>query len=195
MKNEIRHTLVAKISIAKFLHETKPYYDRYYPSGMDKSLKENLTDKGKQAIDQHVWNCYIPQSKMGKNSRNIDSKEVSTLLQSLKHIDNAHLISYYKSLSHIYLEETFITIVFFNYLNDKVTEELQNALFLKGITKKGSKSGSIDALVLEKSLESLMKKDEKISDFIGRKGKHPLISFLGINARTIKSFEGKKDAN
>ena len=185
-----RQILIAEISISNFLQATKGYYDKY---SIEHPVipKNNLTTLGKETLNNHIWHCYLPSSKMGKSHRSINSDEAINLLENVKHIDDIHLISYFKHLPHSYLESNYISITFNNYQNNETTEKLQNAIYIKSILKRAAKNGTIDALVLEKSFSTSLKKGEKITDYIDRKGKHPLISFLGINTRTINSYKGK----
>lgn len=195
-----RHILITKISIADFLHETKFYYDQHYPSIEEKDDKErNLLRRGRKAIENHIWTCYIPISRMGKSNRELSSDEISSLLQDVKHIDDIHIQAYYKKLPHDYLERTSITIIFANYLEDDITEYLQNILYVKSILKSTAKNGSIDTVRIEKRFENLFlkkrlkdKRAKNITRYIAKKGKHPLATFLGINPRTLNSFQGDK---
>ena len=187
MKND-RHFLIAKISVTIFLQATKSYCDKHIKETLD-ARKNYLTELGKETLNKHIWKCYLPSSKMGK-SRETNTIEATELLQYTKHIDDIHLITHYKKLPHESLENTFITIIFLNYENDEITERIQKALFIKSITKKGSRNGSIDVLKQEKEFQKALKKGEKITDYIDRSGKHPLAAFLNINHRTLTSFKG-----
>ena len=196
-----RQILVAMISMAAFLQAIKAYCDKHLHKN-SASQRNDFTDLGEEALNKHIWKCYLPASKMGKSNRDINSQEASNLLQNMKHIDDVHLIAHYKRLPHDYLENTFITIVFSNYNNDDITEKLQNALFIKSILKSTANNGSIDTLKLKIELDNTLKKkkkkkkeeeeEEKVTDYINRSGKHPLVSFLEINPRTLKSFGGLK---
>jgi len=195
----IRQILIARISIANFLQETKFYYDKHHPSSTEDHRRRSLLPDGKTAIENHIWKCYIPVSKMGKSNREISSDEATSLLQNVKHINDHHLLTYYKQLPHDYLERTSITIIFANYLGDDITEYLQNILYVKSILKSSAKNGSIDTVRIEKRFENLFlkkrlkgKRAKNITRFIAQKGKHPLATFLGINPRTLNSFQGDK---
>jgi len=185
-----RQILVTLISMATFLQAIKTYCDKHLQENSG-SQRNNLTDLGEKVLNKHIWKCYLPTSKMGK-SREINTVDATSLLENVKHIDNIHLISHYKNLPHAKLENIFITIAFFNYEENQVTEYLSNALLLKGIMKQNAKNGSIDTIKLEKEFQRSLKKGGKITDYIDRSGKHPLASFLGINPRTLKSFGGTK---
>ncbi len=196
---DTRQILVALISMATFLQAIKAYCDKHLHEN-SASQRNDFTDLGNQAINNHIWKCYLPTAKLGKSNRDLNPKEASDLLENVKHIDDIHLIAHYKRLPHDYLENTFITIVFSNYNNDDITEKLQNALLIKGILKSTAKNGSIDALKLEIELDNTLKRKkrnkeeekEKVTNYINRSGKHPLVSFLEINPRTLKSFGGLK---
>jgi len=184
-----RHILVANISMANFLQETKFYYDKHHPSIVEDAKESKLLRRGGKAIESHIWKCYPPLSMMGKNNRELSSDETSSLLQNVKHIDDIHLLTYYKKLTHAYLERTFITIVFFNYKEDDTTEYLKNILYIESILKPAAKNGSIDVLSLEKKA----KKSRRTSRYLFSPGKHPVATFLGINPRTLTSFGGNKN--
>jgi len=188
----IKQILIANISMATFLQATKPYCDKHLNNATLNSTSSSFTDLGKESINNYVWKCYVPSSKIGKNHRELNISEASDLLQYVKHIDDIHLIAYFKKLPHVSLENTFVNIVFFNYENDGITERIQKALFIKSITKKGSRNGSIDVLKQEKEFQRSLKKGEKITNYIDRSGKHPLASFLNINPRTLHSYNGGK---
>jgi len=188
MKN-IRHILIARISIANFIHETKIYYDKHHPSIVENDKESKLLGRGGKAIESHIWKCYPPLSMMGKNNRELSSDETSSLLQNVKHIDNIHLLTYYKKLTHAYLERTFITIVFFNYEEDDTTEYLKNILYIESILKPAAKNGSIDVLSLEKKA----KKNRRIARYLSSQIKHPVATFLNMNSRTLYSFQGGKN--
>jgi len=174
------------------LQATKPHYDKYVKETL-RTYKNDLTDLGEEAINKHIWKCYLPSSVMGKN-REINSIEATSLLENVKHIDDIHLIQYYKNMPMKKLEDTFITIVFSNYENDEITERLQKALYIKSIMKKAAKNGSIDALNQEVKFKKALKDDENVTDYIARISKHPFVSFLGVNLRTLQSFGGNKNA-
>jgi len=188
----IKQILIAHIPMAIFLQATKPYCDKHINDTQLNSSSDNLTDLGKETINNYVWKCYVPSSKIGKVHRELSISEASDLLQYVKHIDDIHLIAYFKKLPHLSLENTFVNIVFFNYENNGITEQIQKSLFLKSITKNGSRNGSIDVLKQEKEFQKSLKKGEKITDYIDRSGKHPLASFLNINPRTLHSYNGGK---
>ena len=195
----IRQILIARISIANFLHETKFHYDKHHPSITEDDKKIPLSRIARKAIENHIWMCYLPVSKMGKNNRELSSDETSSLLQDVRHIDDIHLQTYYKKLPHAYLEKTLITIVFANYEEDEITEYLNNTLYIKSILKPLSKNGSIDTLTLEKRFERFfLKKRAKgkipknITRYIISRAEHPLGTLLNINSRTFQSFGGKK---
>jgi len=195
----IRQILIANISMANFLHETKFHYDKYHPASTEDHRRRSLLPDGKTAIENHIWKCYIPVSKLGKSNREISSDEASSLLQNVKHIDDLHLLTYYKQLPHDYLEKTSITIIFANYLEDDITEYIQNILYVKSILKSSAKNGSIDTVRIEKRFENLFlkkrlkgKRTKNITRYITKKGEHPLATFLGINPRTLYSFQGDK---
>ena len=177
--------------MAIFLQATKGYCDSHLGETLPDSKKNNLTPLGEQTLDKHIWKCYLPTTKMGKSHRDITQNEATTLLQDVKHIDDIHLMGYYKNLSHAHLEKIFITIVFFNYEEDYVTEYLSRTLLLKHIMKHNAKNGSVDTIKLEKEFKKVSK-SKKITKYIDRAGKHPLASFLSINHRTLKSFGGTK---
>jgi len=187
-----RQILVAEISVATFMQSIKGYCAKYLQN-IQIATKNNFTKLGEDTINGHIWKCYLPAAKMGKNNRDLDSIEASDLLENVKHIDNIHLINHYKNISFKKLENIFITIVFINYENDEIVEKLQNALFIKSILKVGAQNGSVDTLGQEILFKKALKKDEKLTDFIDRTGKHPLVSFLGVNTRTLQSFGGKKN--
>ena len=187
-----RQILVAKISVAIFLQATKAYYDKNIQKDSG-NYKNDFTDLGEDALNKHIWKCYLPLSKMGK-SREINTIEATSLLENVKHIDDIHLIHHYKNIPLKKLEDIFITILFCNHENDEITERLHNALFIKSIIKPAAKNGSIDAIKLEVLLKKVLK-GKKITDYINRSGKHPLVSFLEINPRTLKSFGGNKNEN
>ena len=188
-----RNILTATITVANFLQATKAYCDKQCQGTASNTKKVDFTDLGDKAIANHIWKCFIPLAKMGKSNRNLNTIEVSDLLQNVKHIEDAHLIAHYKKLPHDYLENIFITIVIANYQNDQVTELLQKSLYLKSIWKSSSKNGCVDARGLETKLEKALKKGEKITDYIDRSGKHPYVTSLGINNRTLNSFGGSKN--
>jgi hypothetical protein len=178
--------------VAIFLQAIKAYCDKQC-QGASNTNKMDFTDPGNKAIANHIWKCFVPLSKMGKNNRNLNTLEVSNLLQNVKHIEDTHLIAHYKKLPHDYLENTFITIVIANYENDQVTELLQKSLYLESIWKSSSKNGCVNAQGLETKFKKALKKGEKITDFIDRSGKHPYVTSLGINTRTLNSFGGGKN--
>jgi len=188
---DTRQTLVALISMATFLQATKPYSDKHLHENSD-SQKNDFTNLGEQALNKHIWKCYLPTSKMGK-SREINTIEASSLLENVKHIDDIHLIQYYKNMPMKKLEDTFITIILCNHENDEITEQLQNALYIKGITKPAANNGSIDALKQESEFKKVLKKSKKMTDYIEKSSKHPFVSLLGINPRTLNSFGGDKN--
>jgi hypothetical protein len=189
----IKQILIANISMANFLQATKPYCDKHLNNATLNSTSSSFTDLGKESINNYIWKCYVPSSKIGKTNRELNISEASDLLQYVKHIDDMHLIAYYKKLPHDALENIFITIIFIDYKNDEITERINKALFIKNITKRGSRNGSIDVLKQEKEFQRSLKKGEKITNYIDRSGKHPLASFLNINPRTLKSFGGSKN--
>ena len=188
---DTRQILVALISMATFLQAIKAYHDKHLDEN-SASQKNDFTDLGEQALNKHIWKCYLPFSKMGK-SRQINNIEATSLLENVKHIDDINLIRYYKNMPLKKLEDIFITVVFCNYENDKVTEQLKGALFITSIIKRGARNGSVDSLKQEVLFKNTLKKGEKLIDYIESSSKHPLISFLGINPRTINSFGGKKN--
>ncbi|HIP15512.1 MAG TPA: hypothetical protein EYG74_08490 [Sulfurimonas autotrophica] len=185
-----RQILVAKISVALFIQAIKAYCDKHLHENPS-NQKNDFTGLGEQALSKHIWKCYLPSSKMGKN-REINAIETTKLLENVKHIDDLHLIHYYKNMPLKKLEGISITILFCDHENDEITEQLQNALFIKSITKPAARNGSIDAVKQEALLKKTLK-SKKITDYINRSGKHPLVSFLEINPRTLKSFGGEKN--
>ena len=193
-----RQILVAIISMAAFLQAIKAYCDKHLHENYS-SQRNDFTDLGEQALNKHIWKCYLPPSKMGK-SREINTIEATSFLENLKHIDDIHLIAHYKNMPLKKLESTFMTIVFCNYEDDEITEQLQNALYIKSITKPTAKNGSIDTLSLAERFENSFsgkkskdKESKNITKYIDREGKHPLASFLNINPRTLESFGGNKN--
>jgi signal recognition particle GTPase len=188
---DARQILVALISMATFLQAIKAYCDKHLHE-RSTSQRNDFTDLGEQTLNKHIWKCYLPSSKMGK-SREVNTIEATSLLEHVKHIDDIHLIQFYKNMPIKKLEDIFITIVISNHENEEITEQLQNALYIKGIMKSAAKNGSIDVLNQEEIFKKALKKSEKITDFINRSGKHPLVSFLGVNTRTLQSFGGKKN--
>lgn len=188
---DTRQILVALISMATFLQAIKAYCDKHLHEN-SASQRNDFTDLGEEALNKHIWKCYLPTSKMGK-SREINAIEATSIFENVKHIDDIHLISYYKNMPHKKLEDIFITVVFYNHENDKVTEQLKNALFITSIIKRGARNGSIDALKQETEFKKVLKKGEKMTDYIERSSKHPFVSLLGINPRTINSFGGDKN--
>ena len=189
----IRQVFITNISMATFLQATKHYCNKHIEGNLSDSKKNYFTDLAEDALDKHVWKCYLPTSKMGK-SRVINSNESDTLLQDVRHIDDIHLINHYKNMPLSKLESIFIMVVFFTYYNDEVTENLQNALYIKSILKPSSRNGSIDTLTLEKKFEEVLKRSRKTNAYINRLGNHPLAAFLNINPRTLKSFGGCRNA-
>ena len=187
-----RQILIALISMATFLQAIKDYCDKHLHEN-SASQRNDFTDLGEEALNNHIWKCYLPASKMGK-SREINTIEASRLLENVKHIDDIHLISYYKNMPLKKLEDIFITVVFYNHENDKVTEQLKDFLFVKSILKSHANNGSINVLKEELKFKKTLKKGEKITDYINRSGKHPLVSFLEINPSTINSFGGGGNA-
>ena len=187
---DTRQILVAIISMATFLQAIKAYVDKHIQENSG-SHRNDLTDLGEQTLNKYIWKCYLPSSKMGKSGE-INTIEATSLLANVKHIDDLHLVHYYKNIPIKKLEETFITIVFFNHESDEITEKIKNALYIKSITKTAAKNGSINALNLEAAFKKALKKGENITDYINRSGQHPLVSFLGINPRTLKSYQGSK---
>ena len=186
-----RHILVAEISVATFLQVTKPYRDKQKQSD-PVSTKSSFTKLGEDSLHKHIWKCYVPTFILGK-SREINSIEVTKLFENVRHIDDLHLIQHYKDMPHKEIEDIFITIVFCNHENNEITERLKNALFIKSITKPAAKNGSIDALKQETGFKKVLKKGEKMTDYIDRSGEHPFVLLLGVNTRTLKSFGGKKN--
>ncbi len=189
---DTRQILVAMISMATFLQAIKAYYDKHTQEIFD-NYRNDFTNLGEQALNKHIWKCYLPSSKMGK-SREINTIEATSLFENVKHIDDINLIHYYKNMPLKKLEDIFITVVFCNHENDKVTEQLKDALFIKSILKNHASNGSINALKEELAFKKSLKKGEKIADYIDRSGKHPYVRFLGINTRTLNSFGGSKNA-
>jgi len=188
---DTRQILVALISMATFLQAIKAYCDKHLHEN-SASQRNDFTDLGEQMLNKHIWKCYLPSPKMGKN-REINTIEATSLLENVKHIDDIHLVRYYKNMPIKKLEDTFITVVFCNHENDKVTEQLKDALFIKSIIKRGARNGSIDSLKQEVLFKNTLKKGEKISDYNEKSSKHPFVSFLGVNTRTLKSFGGGKN--
>lgn len=200
----IKQILIANITMATFLQATKHYCDKHMEGTLSDSKNNDFTDLGKQALKKYVWKCYLPASKMGKSNRDISILDASDLCQHIKHIDDIHLIKYYKDFPLSVLENISVPIVFLAYENNEVTEQLNNTLFIKSILKPTAKNGSINTLKLEKALRKILpkvkKKEKEIEDkdvitfYIDRQGKHPLASFLDMNPRTLNSFRGKKNA-
>ncbi len=188
---DTRQILVALISMATFLQAIKAYCDKHLHEN-SASQRNDFTDLGEQMLNKHIWKCYLPSPKMGKN-REINTIEATSLLENVKHIDDIHLVRYYKNMPIKKLEDTFITVVFCNHENDKVTEQLKDFLFVKSILKSHANNGSINVLKEELDFKKALKRGEKITDYINRSGKHPLVSFLEINPRTLKSFGGNKN--
>lgn len=188
----IRQILVAGITMAMFLQKTKLYRDKQKQNNL-LTTKSNFTKLGEDTLNKHIWKCYVPTSILGKN-REISTIEATKLLENVKHIDDIHLMCHYEDMPLKKLEEIFMTVIFSDYGNDGITEQLQNALYIKSIMKSAAKNGSIDALNQEETFKKALKKDEKLTDFIDRTGKHPLVLFLGVNTRTLKSFGGNQNA-
>ncbi len=187
---DTRQILVALISMATFLQAIKAYCDKHLHEN-SASQRNDFTDLGEEMLNKHIWKCYLPSSIMKKN-RAINTTEATSLLQNVKHIDDINLIHYYKNMPLKKLEDIFITIVFCNHENDEITEQFKNALFIKSITKPSVKNGSIDALKQEILFKKALK-GKKVTDYINQSGKHPYVSFLGINTRTLNSFKGDKN--
>ncbi len=189
---DTRQILVALISMATFLQAIKTYSDKHLQENST-SQRNDLTDLGEATLNKHIWKCYLSPLKMGK-SREINTVEATSLLNNVKHIDDINLIRYYKNMPLKKLEDIFITVVFCNHEDNKVTEQIKNALFIKSILKSHANNGSVNALKRESEFKKALKKSEKITDYIDRSGKHPYVRFLEINTRTLKSFEGNKNA-
>ncbi len=190
----IKQILIANISMAIFLQATKHYCDKHIEGNLSDSQKNDFTDLAEDALDKHIWKCYIPTSTIGKASRSINSSDANILLQNVRHIDDIHLINHYKNMPLTKLEAIFITVIFFGHNNEEVTEKLQNALYIKSILKPGSRNGSIDTLTLEKKFEEVLKRSRKTNAYIDRSAEHPLAAFLNINPRTLKSYGDRKNA-
>jgi len=202
----IKQILIANITMATFLQATKHYCDKHIEGILLDSQKNDFTDLGKQALEKHVWKCYIPSSKMGKSNRDINTLDTSDLCQHIRHIDDIPLIRYYKNFPLSVLENISVQIVFLEYEKNEVTEQLKNTLFIKSILKPAAKNGSIEVLKLEKSLRKILpkvkepesetknKNKDVITFYINRQGKHPLACFLNMNPRTLNSFGGNKNA-
>jgi len=187
---DTRQILVALISMATFLQAIKAYCDKHLQETSG-NHRNDFTNIAEEALNKHIWKCYLPASKMGK-SREINTIEATSLLENVKHIDDIHLIHHYKNIPLKKLEDIFITILFCNHENDEMTEKLHNALFIKSIIKPAARNGSIDAIKQEVLLQKALK-GKKVTDYINRSGKHPYASFLGINTRTLKSFGESKN--
>ena len=216
----IREILIANISMAIFLQATKHYCDKHMEKTLSDSQKNDFTDLGKQAIEKHTWKCYLPTSKMGKSNRGVNIPDARDLCQYIKHIDDIHLIKYYKNFPLSVLENISVQIVFLEYEKNEVTEQLKNILFIKSILKSTANNGSIDVLKREEALRKILPKVKEleteleseleseseskdkdkdkdkdvITFYINCQGKHPLASFLDMNPRTLNSFGGNKNA-
>ena len=177
------------LSAATFMHITKSYGD----SNDAKEFKtEKFTPLAKEYLLSQTITCYIENSKLGE-SREITSEEAITLLEGVKHIDDAQHLGFLRSLPLSELETVTLNITIKPYNNNDITEHLRNMLFLKKYIKVDSHSGKLDYDIFEKKFETNLPRGKKISHYIDGAKKYSYTNFLNISLRNTSSNGGKKD--
>ncbi len=184
-------TITAEISAASFMHITKSYGD----SNNAKEVKaDKLTPLSKELLLKHPIACYVENLKLGE-SREITSEETINLLEEVKHIDDAQLLEFLRSLPLSELEKVTLNITIKPYNNNDITEHLRNMLFLKKHIKVDSHSGKLNYNAFEKKFETDLPRGKKISNYIDGAKKYSYTNFLNISLRNTSSNGGEKDGS